>query len=123
LVLYTSLLILKNIDLTNQNWIAISHIDGTNKFNKNNFPLVVFGSRNINKTFRPLVFYVTSHEEMEDYTNSYKSCYQLKIDFKPTFKIQDASTSESGAAIIVFGSNISILIMSCTMLLRTLAKI
>ena len=73
LVLYTSLLILKNIDLTNQNWIAISHIDGTNKFNKNNFPLVVFGSRNINKTFRPLVFYVTSHEEMEDYTNSYKS--------------------------------------------------
>ncbi len=63
----TFLALLANVDASNQNNVAIYHIDGTYKLTTNNFVLVVFGRTDIQRQFHPIAFWWTSHEETGDY--------------------------------------------------------
>ena len=62
----TSLNLLKNADTTNQNFVAIFHLDGTYRITLNNFPLSVFGRSDMNRKFFPIALALLSHETADD---------------------------------------------------------
>ena len=62
----TSLNLLKNADTTNQNHIAIFHLDGTYRITLNNFPLSVFGRSDLNRKFFPIALALLSRETADD---------------------------------------------------------
>ncbi len=98
----TSLKLLSYVDAANQGNVAIYHIDGTYKLTHNNFILIVFGRTDLRRQFHPIAFWLTSHEETDDYVLFYKSllqlCFSLNITFKPLYIMQDAAAAESEAA-------------------------
>ena len=51
---------------------GVFHIDGTYKLIRNGFPLIVFGVSDIQGSFPPIAFCVTSNEEVDDFTEFYK---------------------------------------------------
>ena len=62
----TSLNLLKNADTTNQNFVAIFHLDGTYRITLNNFPLSVFGRSDMNRKFFPIALALLSRETADD---------------------------------------------------------
>ncbi|CAF0903948.1 unnamed protein product [Brachionus calyciflorus] len=81
---------------------SLFHIDGTYKITIENYPLLVFGRSNPNRTLYLIVFRITSKEEKENFVNFFDSikfiCRLFNINFSLKFLMQDAQTACASAA-------------------------
>ncbi|RNA37757.1 hypothetical protein BpHYR1_042251 [Brachionus plicatilis] len=80
---------------------SLFHIDGMYKITIENYPLLVFGRSNPNRTLHPIVFGITSKEEKEDFINFFESikfvCRLFNINFILKFMMQDAQIACASA--------------------------
>ena len=97
----TSLALLRNADTTNQNHIAIFHLDGTYRITINNFPLSVFGRSDMNRKFFPIALAILSREKADDILAFLlaitKVCKHFNINFVVRFCMIDAAPEEAKA--------------------------
>ena len=97
----TSLALLRNADTTNQNHIAIFHLDGTYRITTNNFPLSVFGRSDLNRKFHPIALALLSRETAENILAFLlaitKVCRHFNINFVVRFCMIDAAPEEAKA--------------------------
>ena len=77
----TSLALLKNTDTTNQNHVAIFHLDGTYRITINNMPLSIFGRTDMNRKFFPIALALVSRETAEELEVYLMAIQQVCRDF------------------------------------------
>ena len=86
--------------------MRVYHIDGTHKFVKQRYVLIVFGSSDINGHLHLISLSIFSHETEEDFKYFYlkliELCSMLNILFIPSFIMQDGCSASHNAAEEVF---------------------
>ena len=65
-IMLTSVALIKRCEMK-----GVFHIDGTYKLVRNGFPVIVFGISDLQGTFHPIAFCITSNEEEVDFTEFY----------------------------------------------------
>jgi hypothetical protein len=59
---------------------GVFHIDATYKIVKYNYPLIVLGYTDLNRTFFPVSFMFTSHEQTADFEHFFESFKKVNLD-------------------------------------------
>ena len=88
-------------------WTGMFHIDATYKIIKYFYPLMIFGITDLNHSFFPIAFMVSSHETADDYLHFFKSLNKIvrrlvpntniSFDFKPSHIVTDAAKAMAKA--------------------------
>lgn len=99
---FTSLALLQGILL-----FGMFHLDATYKIIKYFYPVIIFGITDLNHEFFPIVFIITSHEKAADYVHFLSTLKQLvqkllKVNFKPSHMVVDASKAMAKAIKQIF---------------------
>ena len=96
-IMFSSKNLMKNCERN-----GVFHLDGTYKLIKTGFPVFVFGISDIQHTFHPIAFCVSSNEEETDFIEFYKGLLDLAdemgIELDPDFIMQDACGASYNAA-------------------------
>ena len=97
------------------------HIDATYKIVKYNFPLIVLGVTDINRTFHPICYMFTSHETEDDYDHFFDrlliECDCFGFKFEPKYMCSDAAAAIANSVEKFFATERSKYFSNCILIM------